>query len=208
MKHAPALLLLLLAGCWLPPANTWPDDHDNDASQIICLPSETDVPGRFRAAGDVPNSYARGLERGNVELPADTHLQFACEKQPFFSDAALKQLATLPRMRLAEIHHTPGLTVAGLGSFANMKKLSLLRLIDSVQVNDGALEQIAAASSLESLTLGPCSEVTDSGLARLGKLKHLRVLVIYDYPKLTEQGFDSLQRSLPQLQVFKYREMP
>ncbi len=206
MKYAPIPWLVLLAAC--APANMWPDDHDNDAIESITLPAEVEVPGRFRASGDVPNSYVRDLERGQASLPADTHLEFACEKQALFNDAALNRLAPLARLRLVEIRGTPGLTVAGLVQLAGMKKLSQLRLIESVRLNDDALEQIAGASGLESLTLGPCTDVTNSGLGKLGKLKNLRVLVIYEYPAITEPGFEALQQALPQLRIFKYRELP
>lgn len=82
--------------------------------------------------------------------------------------------------------------------FSTLPKLSELDLKCCDQVDDGALEMLADASSLTRLGFVRCQRLTDRGLKHLSKLKKLEDLDLENCSRITEQGLNFLA-NLPRL---------
>ena len=88
-----------------------------------------------------------------------------------FTDAGLRHLAALPRIRKIDIPNNGGrFTDAALESLARSKTLEELRLRGD-HITDGGLRHLEASTSLRSLRLFPRSQVTEEGVARLKRLR-------------------------------------
>ncbi len=100
-------------------------------------------------------------------------------------DELLRELSTLPKLRLLNVDSTTRVTPAGLAYIAAMPALESLNLYD-LGVTDDDLRHIATRTGLRELSLSENS-ITDAGLERLKDLKSLEKLRL-DGNRITDAG--------------------
>jgi len=100
-------------------------------------------------------------------------------------DELLRELSTLPKLRLLNVDSTTRVTPAGLAHIAAMPALESLNLYD-LGVTDDDLRHIAKQTGLRELSLAENS-VTDVGLERLKDLRNLEKLQL-NGNRITDAG--------------------
>jgi len=80
------------------------------------------------------------------------------------ADELLRELSTLPKLRLLDVEATTRVTPAGLAHVAAMSALESLNLYD-LRVSDNDLRHVAALRGLRELSLAE-NAITDAGLER------------------------------------------
>jgi serine/threonine protein kinase len=143
----------------------------------------------------------------------------ATPSKPRITDAGLRHLAPMSRLRVLLLHGLP-LTDAGLVHLQSLPRLERLQLgatrvgtgeglrglkhlkwlrLDSTPITDEALRHVAALTELEQLYLDGTA-VSDMGLRHLTGLPKLRVLNLHG-TKVTADGVAALRLALPLVAV-------
>lgn len=131
------------------------------------------------------------------------------DSQTTISDAGLKSLLQLPRLKVLDIQRCRGLTEAGLCHFLeNAKELQKLSLPVGPQLTDAVLEKVAKLASIEELELGDnhhqASPYSDAGLKALSALPHLKSLRLHKRRGVTPAAVAYLRERHPRLDVIVY----
>jgi Leucine-rich repeat (LRR) protein len=107
------------------------------------------------------------------------------------TDAGVRELATLKKLRKLELSVNYALTGAGFADLGKLPDLRILRLYQT-KVDDAGLKEICQIKSLSELDVG-VTAVTEAGLTELTRLKRLQILRIWNV-KLTDAGLKTLAR--------------
>ncbi len=179
------LLLLILMGVWLTPANP---DWITEAGGSITR----DRTGRITAV-DLRASWVTDSDLPQLAaLPYLTRLDLS---QTRITDLGLQQLKTAPGIVELNLYYAEQITDEGMAAVKGWKKLKRINL-RGTKVTDTTLEHLANVTTLESIDVG-FAQITDVGLDRLTPLVNLKGLVIGGN-KLTDVGLQAL-RQLPGL---------
>lgn len=106
------------------------------------------------------------------------------------TDLLLTTLSKLPAIGGITINDASKCTEKGFLALKELPNLQKLVLSKS-NVNDAAAQILGSIRPIGLLYLGE-AKITDAGLVGYGKLKHLKVLDLYNNPKLTDRGVSHL----------------
>jgi hypothetical protein len=116
------------------------------------------------------------------------------------TDADLKQLANLTKMKTLKLDAASNITDDGVKNLADLKQLTDLGLAQT-KVTDAGLKYLTGLTELKSLSLS-FDNITDAGLESLAGLKKLEMLGL-PFTKVTPAGIKKLQAALPNCKIIK-----
>lgn len=141
---------------------------------------------------------ARGPKRKANRGPMD-QLEELYAHGSLLTDASLRPLATLPRLRVLMIGG-PGITDAGIADIARMPSLENLQL-SGAPITDQGIAGLKDMNRLQRLSIGS-GKITDASLEHLANLKNLKELRLGTEP-VTDAGVAKLQTALPALKIHR-----
>ena len=150
--------------------------------------------GTFRSVW----SYAPSWVRAVVGDGFFNHVKLIHVSGPQFNDDNLELLKDLDELEYLDLQ-APGVTNAGLRHLERLNRLKTLGLGGTPKVTDAGLEHLKGLSQLEELGLMEI-DITDAGLQHLAGLNHLRSLCLW-HTKVTDAGVAKFQQALPNCKI-------
>lgn len=130
-----------------------------------------------------------------AKLPTLTELHVSGSR---VTNAGVARLIGLPRLQVLFLADTQ-VTDEGLMDVAQLTQLEWLSLVDSPVTDDGMFH-IERMQRLKHLDLSG-TQVTDDGLVHLKRLSSLEQLFLFGDMRVSKEGIEDLQRSLPRCAI-------
>ena len=92
-----------------------------------------------------------------------------------------------------------------ISSVSGLKKLEILDLTYSKNIEDDDLVHLENLTNLKYLYLGGCSRISDDGITHLKKISSLKELYLFE-TRVSDAGIRDLQRALPDCKVTSSRD--